>query len=248
MADKKNSFILYTDLIHTINKIPDVEAGLLFKHILAYVNDENPTTDNMIVEISFEPIKQQLKRDLKVWEDIKETKSESGKIGNLKRWHKDLYKQVTENKISIKEAYVIADHRKASHTDKVQSHPIANIAVNDNVTVNVNDNDIIINKKYVKYVDFTNSLIIKYFKDIKLNYKAQIKTIRDLVEIDGYASEQIKLSVYNGRNSEFWQSNFLSLTKLRKQNKDDVKFIEVFLNISKPKTELNNTPKIKYIN
>ena len=78
MADNKKGFILYADLIHTINKIDNENAGLLFKHLLAYVNDLNPECPNLIVEISFEPIKQQLKRDLKHWESVRLKRSEAG--------------------------------------------------------------------------------------------------------------------------------------------------------------------------
>lgn len=70
MAENKNSFLLYRDIIHTVKKLSNEDAGQLFKHILSYVNDENPITDNLIVEISFEPIKQSLKRDLKRYEEI----------------------------------------------------------------------------------------------------------------------------------------------------------------------------------
>jgi hypothetical protein len=62
MANNKKSFILYCDLIHTIEHLSDEQAGNLFKHILNYVNDRNPITDNVITNLAFEPIKQQLKR------------------------------------------------------------------------------------------------------------------------------------------------------------------------------------------
>jgi len=64
MATEKNSFLLYCDVIHTVEKMKDVDAGALLKHILRYVNDKHPVTDNSIVEIAFEPIRQSLKRDL----------------------------------------------------------------------------------------------------------------------------------------------------------------------------------------
>lgn len=143
--ENKKSFLLYCDLIHTVNKLPNDKAGLLFKHILSYVNDENPETDDIVVDIAFEHIKQQLKRDLDKWEVTKENKSNAGRLGNLKRWYPDLYKKVMDNEITIDEAYDIAS--KTSQTDSNQSHPIANIAVNDNVTVSVNDNVTVINKK-----------------------------------------------------------------------------------------------------
>ncbi len=71
MAKDKKSFILYSDAIHTVEKLSDTDAGQLLKHLLRYVNDQNPTTENPLVEIAFEPIKQQLKRDLVKFEDVK---------------------------------------------------------------------------------------------------------------------------------------------------------------------------------
>lgn len=81
MAENKKSFVLYADLLHTVQQLPDDKAGLLFKHILKYVNDLNPETKDLIVKVAFEPIKQQLKRDLLKWDDIRVKRSESGKLG-----------------------------------------------------------------------------------------------------------------------------------------------------------------------
>ena len=79
MAKDKNSFVLYCDLIHTVRKLRKEDAGDLFLHILEYVNDNNPTTNNPIVDIAFEPIKQSLKRDLKKYEERAERSRENGK-------------------------------------------------------------------------------------------------------------------------------------------------------------------------
>ena len=65
MAENKKSFLLYCDLIHTVQKLNDQQAGKLFKHVLEYVNDLNPQTDDILTEVCFEPIKQNLKRDLR---------------------------------------------------------------------------------------------------------------------------------------------------------------------------------------
>ena len=83
MATEKNSFLLYCDIIHTVEKLKDVDAGALLKHILRYVNDQEPVTDNPIVEIAFEPIRQSLKRDLIKYENIRTRNSENAK----KRWN-----------------------------------------------------------------------------------------------------------------------------------------------------------------
>ena len=79
MAENKKSFVLYADLIHTVVKMPDNKAGELFKHILKYVNDKNPQTEDLIIQLTFEPIKQQLKRDLLKYESKKQQWSDAGK-------------------------------------------------------------------------------------------------------------------------------------------------------------------------
>jgi hypothetical protein len=83
MAQGKNSFILYTDLVHTVEKLSDQKAGELFKHILRYVNDKYPVNDDILIQIAFEPIRQQLKRDLKDWENKLGQRSEAGKRGGI---------------------------------------------------------------------------------------------------------------------------------------------------------------------
>jgi len=148
MATDKKSFILYCDLIHTVNKLPDETAGKLLKHILAYVNDLNPETNDILVEVAFEPIKQAMKRDLKKWETELERKSQGAILGNLKRWHFDLYEKVEAKELTLEEAQTIAKGRIPSHSDKTDSiatKSIAsiadsvNVSVSDSVSVNVNE-------------------------------------------------------------------------------------------------------------
>ena len=83
MAKDKNSFLLYCDIIHTVEKLDDIQAGKLFKHLLKYVNDLNPTPEDIVTEIAFEPIRQSLKRDLIKYEGIRARNSENAK----KRWN-----------------------------------------------------------------------------------------------------------------------------------------------------------------
>jgi hypothetical protein len=81
MAKDKKSFILYTDQSGVFNQLPDEIAGKLIKHIFAYVNDENPITEDLIINIAFEPIKQSLKRDLKRYEEYVDKQSVNGAKG-----------------------------------------------------------------------------------------------------------------------------------------------------------------------
>jgi hypothetical protein len=123
MAKDKKSFILYVDQKDLWNKLPDEIAGKLIKHIYSYVSDENPNSDDLIVEIAFEPIKQQLKRDLKLFEEKRVKRSEAGLAGANKRW---------------KEMPNDANEWQTIANDSKRINGIAKIADN----VNVNDNDI----------------------------------------------------------------------------------------------------------
>ena len=64
MAEGKKTFMLYADMIGVFEKLPDDKAGQLIKHIFDYVNDKNPETDDLLLNIAFDPIKAKLKRDL----------------------------------------------------------------------------------------------------------------------------------------------------------------------------------------
>lgn len=81
MAEGKKTFVFYSDWINLINEMPNEEAGILLKHILSYVNDENPSTDNILVKMAFAHIKPILKKDLKRWESIREKRKEAGAKG-----------------------------------------------------------------------------------------------------------------------------------------------------------------------
>lgn len=93
MATEKKSFLLYCDVIHTVEKMKDADAGELLKHILRYVNDQHPVTENPIVEIAFEPIRQSLKRDLIKYENIRTRNSENAK----KRWNATASDRIPNN-------------------------------------------------------------------------------------------------------------------------------------------------------
>ena len=84
MAKDKKSVIVYVDWIATFNKLEDDEAGRLIKHFFSYVNDLNPTSDRL-TELLFEPIKQQLKRDLKAYEQTCQRNSLNASL----RWNKN---------------------------------------------------------------------------------------------------------------------------------------------------------------
>lgn len=175
MAENKSGFVLYKDLISVVKKLvlKDREnktnyGGELFLLILEYVNDENPIAIDFILEMTFEPIKQQLKRDLKKYETKINKKSESGRIGNLKKWHSDIYKDFESGDLTLEEAENIAKNHKASHCDK----KVANIADIDKETVTDNDTvtetDILLEKE-TKQINLSDQVSKDDFSDGKIH-------------------------------------------------------------------------------
>jgi len=119
MAENKKSFVLYTDSQGLVNQLPDDVAGRLLKHIYSYVNDENPISNELLLNVAFEPIKMQLKRDLVKWESQIEQRRQAG---------------LRSAEVRKRNATTV-NERSISSTDNV------------NVSVNVNDNVILLEKE-----------------------------------------------------------------------------------------------------
>ncbi len=82
MAENKKGFVLYADQKLIFDDLSNEEAGVLIKHIFSYVNDENPTLNDRLIDMAFKPIKLQLKRDLVKYEGVRERNSANAR----KRW------------------------------------------------------------------------------------------------------------------------------------------------------------------
>lgn len=191
MATDKKGFILYADQNELFNQLSNEKAGELIKHIFKYVNDDNPISEDLVINLAFTPIKQQLKRDLNKWSNIREKRSLAGKASaEAKRLKK---KQTSTNSTSV---------------DSVQQTSTKS-TVNDNVNVNVNVND---NVKEVynttakaDVIDFDS--LIKFFNKVfnkksriiptkvKTAYKERIK--------DGFTKEDISRAMINAKNSTY---------------------------------------------
>ena len=62
MAENKKSFILYADLIKNIDHLTNEEKGILFNHLLEYVNDMNPVLEDRVILSAWKFIQSQLKK------------------------------------------------------------------------------------------------------------------------------------------------------------------------------------------
>jgi len=117
-------------------------------------------------------------------------------------------------------------------------------ASNQQVTTNNNDNNINnVNKEQehakneiVFYEETKNicTVFIQSLENKNLHPKslkekiAWLDAIQKCKTIDGYSFEQILDVVEYFRNDSFWNTNFLSPLKLRKRNKERIKFIDFF--------------------
>lgn len=165
MAENKKSVLLYCDIIHTVEELDDVDAGLLFKHYLRYINDQNPEPPSKLIKIVFEPIKQNLKRDLKKWEEKSLKNSESARI----RWDK--------NNANASER----TERNANYADKDK--------VKDKVIVNDNVSDIKEKTLTLGFGDLFFSVNSKYLHEKKYIVRG-VAGLREYMELNNSILDQ----------------------------------------------------------
>jgi len=216
MADEKKGFVLYADVLKTVSKLPDNKAGELFKHILLYVNDEHPETEDLLIQIAFEPIKQQLKRDLEKWEAIKGKRSSAGKKSAELRKLKT--QQDSTNPTSVESVQQDSTNPTVSVNDNVN----VNVNVNDNVTVNdikENKNAIaleLLNIKASQFEIFWNSYDKKegrkkcLAKFLKLKKEDVIKITENVLEyVRSTPDSQYRKNPYTWLNGEHWNDEII---------------------------------------
>jgi|TARA_R100000084_G_scaffold106637_1_gene65165 hypothetical protein len=88
MAKDKKAFVAYCDWLESFEELTDEEAGKLIKHLLRYVNDQNPEPPDRITQMCFIPIKQSLKRDLRKYEERAERSRLNGAKGGRPKTQK----------------------------------------------------------------------------------------------------------------------------------------------------------------
>jgi hypothetical protein len=102
--DNKKSFLLYTDCEERVSMLSNVEAGILYKAIIAYAaRGEKLNTSNLpqeetgvinarLIEFAFKGYKAQLDRDREKYNTIKQRRSEAGK-----KHHGNQYSNLEQN-------------------------------------------------------------------------------------------------------------------------------------------------------
>ena len=193
MAENKKSFVLYADLIKSIEHLTYEEKGILLTHLLEYVNDMNPILTDRLILTAWNPIELQLKRDLKKYEEVKAKRSIAGKRSAELRALKN-------------------DEQNSTNSTSVESVQQCSTNPTDNDNDNVTDNVNVINNNNInfdKLLSFLNSKTDRNFKvinkTVKGKYLARLK--------DGYSKQDILDAISNSIKSDYHKGeNFKYLT------------------------------------
>ncbi|MBL4703473.1 MAG: hypothetical protein JKY54_03070 [Flavobacteriales bacterium] len=179
MAKDKKSFLIYCDIIKSIDHFTNEEKGILFQHLLEYVNDMNPVLTDRLILTAWKPIENQLKRDLQKYESVRKRNSENA----LKRWGKKDTKECDR---------IESDTKSTRNAD------------NDTVNVTGNVNDILLEKETKE--SFNNWL--SYRKEIKKPIKSDKSKIAlaKKIQLHGFeiSNQVINSSIENSYQGLFW--------------------------------------------
>lgn len=110
MTNQTNkSFILHKDSLSILDQLTDEQAGKLFKTIYSYQKTGKIGNLDQITKIIITPFLNQFKRD----EESYNNSIIQGKIGNLKKYHNDIYLRLINGDLTLEEAENLAyPHKK----------------------------------------------------------------------------------------------------------------------------------------
>lgn len=223
MADSKKSFTLSADLIHTVRKLSKDKAGELFITILSYINNENPVVEDISVDLVFEPIKQELKRQ----RDKKENTSKAGKVS-------------AEAKLKSKQhPFIFPEEHTTESLNDVQHHSVKSISPTEtesvNATVNEKQTEELIESlklffgfnsemkhinKWIKIKVFMNSLGAERIN----HFEHQFDFYRKYKLVAKEKVHSFNNFLYDGWDSENWEKKFLEHGKINtSQNGKSIK-------------------------
>lgn len=205
MAEGKKSFVAYSDWYGMFKALPDEVAGKLIKHIFSYVNDENPTTEDFVINALFEQIKSTLKRDLKKWEEQQEQRKQAGIRSAEVR----------------KQNATLVNARLISSTDNVS----VSVSVNDNVKDKINN----IDERKLKFASTLKPFIDLYGKEL-LNefYKYWTEPNKSNTKF----KQELEKTWSLERRLDTWAKNDNNFNK-NKNGKSNITDTEQFKNLTK---------------
>lgn len=152
-----------------------------------------------------------------------ESKSQKGLIGNLKRWHKDIYKMYDNQEITLDEAIEMMNNNIATQSPP-DSHPIAKLSLPDKKSVanqslevadkiredKIKEDKIKEDKNINSHSPINWESFLKFYND---TFGKKVRGINDVTKKkflkllkDGYTKEDILKAMVTVKNDEFAKS------------------------------------------
>lgn len=202
MADQKQTFVFRKEWKEAIQDLPGDVRLEIYECIIEYATSGNVPELKSMAKVAFGFIKNTIERDQSKYQETIIQKSESGRFGNLKRWHPDLYEQVQQENISLDEAEKIAKRRKASQRDKFIANVAVSVSDSDSVSISVSDSDYYVdvagainsNQRIIELAAMQNKIEITEVK----------KLISDFVEQKSAVKEKWKNESDAFKNFLYW--------------------------------------------
>lgn len=137
-----------------------------------------------------------------------------------------------------------------SEKQKAEIVPQSNI---NNIYNNINKSNTNVQNENIKnaYPHFVQLFPEKYHPKNKTQIVNWMECIDKCVRIDGYDLKELYLVVKYMRDDEFWSKRFMTLLKLRNQDKNGIKYVDRFFddykNFNKPKCYWKIKNIVKYV-
>lgn len=139
---KVHSFKVSVDHGYVINMLNDEQAGKIFKYILKYMNGEDIIIDDLLLEIVFIQIKQQILNDLNLnklggnhW-NWKGGKSKENHLlrnsAKMKDWRKYIFER---DHFTCQNCGKYGGKLNAHHIKKFSEYPLLRFDVNNGITL-----------------------------------------------------------------------------------------------------------------
>lgn len=118
--------------------------------------------------------------------------------------------------------------KSLNRENRTQSNNNTNINTKSNTHSNKRNNKIENDLVFKSYDPIVELFPESYRPKNKYQKEKWLECIDKLDRIDGYSPRKIYYIIKKARQDEFWKTNFYSLLKLRQNNKQGVKFIDIF--------------------
>lgn len=187
----------------------DAEIEIDKEHLDILINKKIITNANNFISISF------LDEQFAEIEETNKNKSKSGVLGNLKRWHKDIYKKYESKEITLNQAIILS--KNIAHQSHPDGNPIAhqsqNIAEKRRGEEKRKEKIIEDKNPIKKFEDWFNSRRTKY-----LNKKSFCKlTASDKLSLSSlkskYSQDQFEMAMESFCKDKWWIDKKMILPK-----------------------------------